>query len=95
MKVNSINSYNNISFQRAFSTKEKEKYSKAMKDAREQLGLEETSVIVFGFNSPSGKGENYGLSSMNSRAFLPFINFVKENSSVSKIQAGPESNLDY
>ena len=95
MKINSINSYNNISFKRAFTTKEKEKYSKAMKMAREQLGLEETSVIVFGFNSPSNKGENYGLSSINSRAFLPFIDFVKDNSSISKIQAGPESNLDY
>lgn len=94
MRINSIN-YNNISFKRAFTTKEKEKYSKAMQDARSQLGLEETSAIVFDFNSPSNKNENYGLSSMNSAAFIPFIHFVKENSSISKIQAGPQSNLDY
>ena len=93
MKVNK--SSNNLTFKRAFTTKEKEKFSKAFEQARKQLKLEETSAIIFDFNSPSERNKNYGLSSMNSSAFLPFIDFIKANSSINKIQAGPQSNLAY
>lgn len=94
MKINSQNYYN-FSFKRAFTTKEKEKYSKAIEKARQNLGLSETSALIFDFNAPSTKGKNYGISSINSSSFMPFADFLKENSSISKIQMGPEGNLDY
>ncbi len=94
MKINSQNYYN-FSFKRAFTTKEKDKYSKVINKARQELGLVETSALVFDFNVPSNKSENYGLSSINSHSFMPFVNFLKENASISKIQMGPEGNLDY
>ena len=94
MKIN-LQNLNNFSFKRAFTTKEKEKYSKAIEKARQELGLAETSAQIFDFNSPTNKGENYGLSSINSSAFIPFVDFLKENASISKIQMGPQGNLDY
>ncbi len=94
MKIN-LQNLNNFSFKRAFTTQEKEKYSKAIEKARQELGLVETSAQIFDFNSPTNKGENYGLSSINSSAFIPFVDFLKENSSITKIQMGPQGNLDY
>ena len=76
MKIN-LQNLNNFSFKRAFTTKEKEKYSKAIEKARQELGLAETSAQIFDFNSPTNKGENYGLSSINSREFFHFVDFIK------------------
>lgn len=94
MKINKV-SYNNPSFTRAFSTKENIEYKKLEADTRDELGLEETSVIFFDFNAPSERGKNYGIGTLNSPYSAGFVDFLKNISSISKIQAAPQSELAY
>lgn len=90
-----LNLSSNISFQRAFTTKEKREYSKAQKEARNELGLNETSIVAFDFNFPSKKGYNWGIGTINSDNSINFIKFLKEISEISKIQTCPQSELAY
>ena len=84
-----------VSFQRAFTTKEKKEYKEAQAQARQELGLNETSAIAFDFNMPSKSGANWGIGTLNSNNSIKFANFLKEMSGLSKIQAGPQSELAY
>lgn len=90
-----LNLSSNISFQRAFTTKEKKEYSKVQKEARDELGLNETSVIAFDFNFPAKNGYNWGIGTINSDNSIKFADFLKEISGISKIQTGPQSELMY
>lgn len=83
------------SFTRALSTKESVEYKKLEKEARDELGLDETSAVVFDFNVPSKKGQNWGIGTLNSLYAGAFVDFLKDVSSVSKIQAAPQSELAY
>lgn len=85
----------NLSFKRAFSTREMTEYKKLVQKAREKLGIEETGSIAFDFNMPAYAGQNYGLGTMNSNSALDFIDFLQGIASVNKIQAGPQSELYY
>ena len=92
MRITPLSSTN---FTRAFSTKELEKLQKDELQARKELGLEETSAIIFDFNTPSKKGQNYGMGTLNSTSAMPFVDFLKSISQISKIQASPQSEFGY
>ncbi len=86
---------NHTNFKRAFSTKERETLDKIQKQARKELGIEETGAIIFDFNMPSSKGCNYGIGTLNSSSLSDFMKFLKDVSSVNKIQASPQGDLQY
>ena len=92
MRITPLSSTN---FTRAFSAKELEQLQKDELQARKELGLEETSAIIFDFNIPSKKGQNYGIGTLNSTSALPFVDFLKSISQISKIQASPQSEFGY
>ena len=65
--------------------KERKTLDKIQTEARKELGTEETSAIIFDFNVPSKYGYNYAIGTLNSFSALPFIKFLKDVSSISKI----------
>jgi len=93
MKINSIN--HSFNFKRALSSKEQVKLQRLQNEARKELGVVETGAIIFDFNVPSIYGKNYAIGSMNSSSMPEFANFLKEVSSISKIQAPPQGDLQY
>ncbi|MBR1617766.1 4-alpha-glucanotransferase, partial [bacterium] len=92
MKLNNIGQN---SFQRAFTTHERKRVENLQLQARKELGIEETSAIIFGFNVPSMAGFNYGIGTLNSKSAIELINFLKTISQISRIQASPEGELKY
>ncbi len=90
-----INKVNNISFQRALSTKEKAAYMKLCNAARKELELKQTSAVIFDFNMPSLKDYNYGIGTLNSKAAYPFVKFLKEMAGISNLQIPPQTELLY
>lgn len=93
MKINLINQ--TTSFKRAFTTSEAQKLEKLQQEARDELGIKETGAIIFDFNMPSQYGKNYAIGTLNSNGAFEFINFLKKVSSISKIQASPQGDLQY
>jgi len=92
MKINAIS---NTSFNRAFSTQERKTLDKIQEEARKELALEETSAIIFDFNVPSQTEYNYGIGTLNSSYAPQFIKFLKDISSISKIQTSPQGEFQY
>ena len=86
---------NSLTFTRALTSEEKKNYKKLTSDARAELNTKETSAIVFDFNIPAQYGMNCGIGTSNSSSTGPFIEFLKDFSSISKIQFGPQSELAY
>ena len=93
MNINPIN--HSLNFKRAFSTQEQKKLESLQNQARKELGVTETGAIIFDFNVPSIYGKNYAIGTMNSLAMPKFVEFLKEVSSISKIQASPQGDLQY
>ncbi len=84
-----------FAFTRAFSTKERKTLDKIQNMARCELGTKETSAIIFDFNVPSLYGKNYAIGTLNSKSAADFIKFLKDVSSISKVQAAPQGDLQY
>ena len=93
MRINSFNSA--VNFKRALTTQEQKKLEKLQTQARNELDVKETGAIIFDFNMPSVLGQNYAIGSLNSQNCPEFIKFLKEISSISRIQAGPQGDLQY
>ena len=82
-------------FKRAFSTVERKTLDKFQQEARKELGLAETGAIIFDFNVPSQLGKNYAIGTLNSVSASNFIKFLKDISSINKIQASPQGEFQY
>lgn len=93
MKINPINY--SLNFKRALSSKEQAKLQTLQNEARKELGVVETGAIIFDFNVPSAYGKNYAIGTMNSSLTPEFIKFLKDISSISRIQASPQGDLQY
>lgn len=76
MNINPINCQ--VNFGRAFTKQETIAYSNLLKDARDELNLQDTSAIIFDFNIPSEEGKNTAIGSTWSDKTLPFIRFIKK-----------------
>ena len=93
MKIKSVRQ--SFAFTRAFSTKERKTLDKIQNMARQELGITETSAIIFDFNVPSLYGQNYAIGTLNSKSADGFIKFLCDVSSISKVQAAPQGDLQY
>ena len=88
-----INSINHINFGRAFTTKEKAEYKKLIADCQKELGIKDTTAIVFDFNVPSTEGKNTGIGSTWSESMKSFIPFVKDMTGITSIQLQPQGKI--
>lgn len=90
MKINSVNQ---ITFGRAFTTKEKTAYKKLLSDCKKELGLKDTTAITFDFNIPSEDGKNTAIGSTWSNSMHSFIPFLKDMMGVTSIQVQPQGKI--
>lgn len=91
MHINNNFTYTN--FGRAFTTQEKEAYSKLLKDSKKELSLEDTSAIVFDFNVPSEKGYNTGIGTTFSDSMYKLVPFLKTMAGITSIQVQPQGQI--
>ncbi len=80
-------------FGRAFTTKEKEAYSKLLQDAKSELNIQDTSAIVFDFNVPSEKGYNTGIGTTFSNKMYEFSGFLKSMTGITSVQVQPQGKI--
>lgn len=80
-------------FGRAFTTEETIAYSKLLNESRNNLGLKDTSSIIFDFNVPSKDGQNPAIGTTWSSSMIPFINFVKNMTGMNSIQLAPQGKI--
>lgn len=80
-------------FGRAFTTSESKAYSELIKDAKKQLGIEDTTAIIFDFNVPSRPNENTAIGSTWSYAMPDFIDFIQKMTGISSIQLQPQGKI--
>lgn len=91
MKINPVTYKPN--FGRAFTTRESIAYSELLNDARENLGLEDTSAIIFDFNIPSEKKKNTAIGTTWSQAMIPFIKFTEKMTGITSVQLEPQGKI--
>ena len=92
MQINPILKAHN--FGRAFSTKEKIQYKNLINDAKKQLGIKDTTAIIFDFNVPSKKGYNTAIGTTFSDSAKPFTRFLKDMTGISSIQMQPQGKIE-
>ncbi len=85
-----IGGNNTLSFGRAFTKKEKEEYKKIISEARNELGVKNTSMVCFDVSVPSVKGENTGIGSSFSKNAVEFYKFMSAMTGMNTIQLGPQ-----
>lgn len=83
----------NYNFGRALTTNEKKAYADLVKDAKEELGIKDTTAIVFDFNVPSEKGYNTGIGTTFSDSMAQFIPFLKAMAGITSIQIQPQGKI--
>lgn len=81
------------SFGRAFTTQEKKSYTRLLKDSKSELGIQDTSAIIFDFNVPSPIGKNTAIGSSWSDNMHFFIQFLKDMTGITSIQMQPEGEI--
>ncbi|MBQ9246569.1 4-alpha-glucanotransferase [bacterium] len=84
---------NNYNFGRAFTTKEKEQYHSLLNDTKQELGIKDTTAIVFDFNVPSEKGYNTGIGTTFSESMKDFTEFLASVAGINSIQLQPQGKI--
>lgn len=90
MKISAINSQ--YSFGRALTTKETKEYNAVKKEAREQLGLDKTTAIIFDFSIPSGKKDT-GIGTGFSDEAQKMSKFLNTMFDINSIQFQPQGEI--
>ena len=90
MKIASIQS--SASFGRALTTPEKKEYEKTLKDARKQLGIDQTTATVFDFSVPSTKNDT-GIGTSFSADAQHMAELLKTMCGVNSIQLQPQGEI--
>ena len=90
MKINNIASYN---FKRALTTQELQSYKRLINDAQKQLNIQDTTAIVFDFNTPQKKGENTSIGTTFSNEAQNFAQFLKTMFNITSIQLEPQGKI--
>ncbi len=93
MRINPVIQTQN--FGRAFTTEEKESYSRLLKDAKDALNIEDTTAIIFDFNMPSEKGYNTAIGTTFSSSMKSFISFLKSMTGITSIQLQPQGKITH
>lgn len=91
MRINPLIQYQN--FGRAFTTEEKKEYTKLLNDAKAALQIQDTTAIVFDFNTPSEEGYNTGIGTTFSDSMKKFILFLKSMTGITSIQLQPQGKI--
>ena len=86
---------NPIQFGRAFTSKEHETFKKITKDAKEELGLKNTRLILFDFGVPADakKDIDTGIGSIWSDSGIDFVKFAQTMFGINSIQVEPQGAL--
>ena len=82
-----------ISFKRALSTEEKAQYKSCTNQAREKLGLKNTTAILFDYMVPSTQDKNIGIGSTFSENAQNFGQFLKDMFGINSLQINPQGVL--
>ena len=90
MKIASIQS--SASFGRALTTPEKKEYEKTLKEARKQLGIDQTTATVFDFSVPSTKNDT-GIGTSFSADAQQMAELLKTMCGVNSIQLQPQGEI--
>ncbi len=80
-------------FGRALTSDESKAYERVIKDSKKELGIQDTTAIVFDFNVPSEKGYNLGIGTTFSDSMLNFTSFVKKMIGINSIQLQPQGKI--
>ena len=91
MRINPIIPKQN--FGRAFTTEEKKAYVELINDAKDALQIQDTTAIVFDFNTPSEDGYNTGIGTTFSDSLKKFISFLKSTTGITSIQLQPQGKI--
>ncbi len=91
MNIKTISVYPN--FGRAFTTNEKQSYKKLINDTKKELGIKDTSAIVFDFNVPSEKGKNTAIGTTWSDSMKKFTSFLQNMTGINSIQLEPQGKI--
>lgn len=84
---------NTPSFGRAFTTQESKEYERLISDSKKELGIQDTSAIIFDFNVPSEKGYNLGIGTTFSDSMINFTRFLKKMTGITSIQLQPQGKI--
>jgi len=85
-----INNSTSTSFGRAFTTKEKLEYKQITGQARNLLGTDSTSLIIFDTVFPTKSALDTGVGSSFSKSAQKLITFMKDMLSINTVQLGPQ-----
>lgn len=88
-----IQNNNPVNFTRAFNSKEKAAYMQCISQAKKELGLKDTTAILFDYLVPSTKEKNIGIGSSFSKNAQTFVNFLKEICGINSLQLNPQGIL--
>ena len=91
MKITPVLRNNN--FGRAFTTAEKAQYQALIEDSKKELGIQDTTAIIFDFNVPSEKGFNTGIGTTFSDSMDKFTDFLKSIASINSVQLQPQGKI--
>lgn len=86
-------SVSNVSFGRAYTSKEKKSLKKAVAEAKQELNVKNTSMIAFDFAIPTPVGKNVGIGTSFSDSALNFLAFSRDVLGVNTLQVGPQGTI--
>lgn len=92
MNISSLNGH--ISFGRAYTSAEYQKWQDIQKRSNELLDIKNTSAILFDFNVPSQKEFNTGVSTSLSSNAHKFVGFLHKMLGINSIINGPQGEIN-
>ena len=88
-----LNKIQHQNFQRALTSKELSNYKATIKKAKEELGIEDTTVIAFDFSYPTKKCRNTGIGTSFSDYASGFNVFLKNTMGINSVQLQPQGKI--
>ena len=88
-----LNKIQHQNFQRALTSKELSNYKTTIKKAKEELGIEDTTVIAFDFSYPTKKCRNTGIGTSFSDYAFGFNDFLKTTMGINSVQLQPQGKI--
>ncbi len=90
MKISAVN--RQVSFGRALTTRELKEFEGVKKEARNQLGLDKTTAVIFDFSVPSGKKDT-GIGTGFSKEAVEMVKFLNTMCDVNSVQVQPQGEI--
>ena len=90
MKIASVRS--NASFGRALTTKETKEYTKVLKEARKELGIDKTTATIFDFSVPKAEHDT-GIGTSFSKDAQEMAAFLQTMTGVNSVQLQPQGEI--